>query len=331
VQITHDGEPKQLVGTDGVRLYFNVGTGTAGIAQVSNTGGETTPIATPSAADVLLSISPDGAEVLFANMPSNPPFSPLSSTTQRPLLWTRPVLGGSPRRLGDTAGQDGTWSPDGKALLYANGSDLFLAKGDGTEPHKLVSVGGWARAPVWSHDGSEMRFTVQDLKTGAMSLWEVSARGANLRPLLPGWHNPSGECCGKWTADGRYFVFQSQRQIWALPEKGGLLRKATGKPIQLTSSPMALYWPLPSRDGKKLFVVGEIDRGELVRWDSKSQQFTTFLSGISAQDVAFSKDGRWVAYASYPERHALAKQAGRERKATTQQPSPICNVAPLVA
>jgi Tol biopolymer transport system component len=198
-------------------------------------------------------------------------------------------------------GQDGAWSPDGKRLAYANGSDLFLAESDGTEPHKLVSVTGSVLTPVWSPDGSELRFTVQDLKTGANSLWGVSAGGSNLRPVLPGWHNPPNECCAKWTTDGRYFVFQSQGQVWALAEKRGLLRKATSKPFQLTSSPMALAWPLPSRDGKKLFVVGQTLRVELVRWDSKSGQFVPFLSGISAQDVSFSKDGQWVAYVSYPE------------------------------
>ena len=198
-------------------------------------------------------------------------------------------------------GQDGAWSPDGKRLAYANGSDLFLAESDGTEPHKLVSVTGSVLTPVWSPDGSELRLTVQDLKTGANSLWKVSAEGANLRPLLPGWHNPPNECCGKWTADGRYFVFQSQGQIWALPEKRDLLQRALGKSFQLTSSPMALAWPLPGRDGKKLFVVGQTLRVELLRWDSKSGQFVPFLSGISAQDVSFSKDRQWVAYVSYPE------------------------------
>ncbi len=293
VQITHDGEPKQLAGTDGSRLYFNLGTATsAAIAQVSETGGETARIAAPSAAMVLLSVSPDGAELLVADF---------QGTVFKGPLWSLPVLGGSPRRLGDTVGQDAAWSPDGKTLVYANGSDLFLAGSDGTEPRKLVSVTGTALAPVWSHDGSELRFTVQDLKTGANSLWEVSAAGTNLHALLPGWHNPSDECCGKWTADGKYFVFQSQGQIWVLPEKGGLLRKVTGKPIQLTSGPITLSSFLLSRDGKKLFVSGQARRGELVRWDSKSGQFVPFLSGISAQDVSFSKDGQTVAYVSYPE------------------------------
>jgi serine/threonine protein kinase/Tol biopolymer transport system component/DNA-binding winged helix-turn-helix (wHTH) protein len=325
VQLTHDAEPKQLVGTDGSRLYFRIGPATpvafgppesAVNGVVSSTGGETARIATPSAAYTLLSVSPDGAELLFSDLPGNTPNA---------TLWTLPVLGGSPHRLADTAGEDGAWSPDGKRLVYAktldsiNGSDLFLAKSDGAEPHKLISVTGEALAPAWSPEGSGLRFTV--VKNNALSLWEVSAEGTSLRPLFPGWHNPPDECCGKWTPDGRFFVFQSQGQIWVLREKGGFLQKAPGKPLQLTSSPMALAWPLPSRDGKKLFLVGQIIRGELVRWDSKLRQFATFLSGISAQDVAFSKDGQWVAYVSFPE-GALwrSKPDGSERLQLTYPP-----------
>jgi hypothetical protein len=123
---------------------------------VSSIGGETVRIATPSAADVLLSVSPEGAELLIANMPG------ASLGTPGP-LWTLPVLGGSPRRLGYTAGQSGAWSPDGKTLVYATGGDLFTARSDGRDAHKLVSVTARALGPVWSLDGSELRFTEVDL------------------------------------------------------------------------------------------------------------------------------------------------------------------------
>ena len=69
----------------------------------------------------------------------------------------------------------------------------------------------------------------------------------------------------------------------------------------MTSSPLSLSSPLPSKDGKKLFVVGQSYRGELTRYDAKSRQFSPFLGGISAEFVAFSRDGQWVAYVSYPE------------------------------
>jgi eukaryotic-like serine/threonine-protein kinase len=292
VQLTHDGIAKGLIGTDGLRLYLDFGgPTTGGIMQMSASGGE--PIRLPGSNAVFpLDVSPDGKELLVKDKPR---------TWYRGQLWRFPILGGAPHRVGALVGQDATWSPDSGKLVYADGRELFVARSDGTESRKLVSLTGLIFNPAWSTSGSELRFTVLDEKTRANSLWEVSVHGTNLRPLFPGWHNPSTECCGKWTADGHYYVFQSQGELWAVSEKGSLLHRSTGKPVQLTSSPLGLFTPLPSKDGRKLFVVGRTKRGELERRDPKSGQFTPFLSGISAGEVTFSKDGQWVAYVSYPE------------------------------
>jgi dipeptidyl aminopeptidase/acylaminoacyl peptidase len=42
-------------------------------------------------------------------------------------------------------------------------------------------------------------------------------------------------------------------------------------------------------------------RAELVRYDSAAKQFVPFLQGISAGDVDFSRDGKWVTYVSLPD------------------------------
>jgi eukaryotic-like serine/threonine-protein kinase len=310
VQLTHDGQPKALVGTDGSRLYLGFArtitfNAPFGITQMSISGGEPVQIPAASNAILPLNISQDGAELLVKDN---------RGTDFIGQLWRLPILGGSPQRLGALVGQDAAWSPDGGTLVYANGSELLLAKNDGTESRKLVSVPGQAFYPAWSPAGSKLRFTAIDYKTGGSSLWEVSAQGTNLHPLLPGWHNPPDECCGKWTADGKYFIFQSQGRIFALSEKGTFLRLSTSKPIQLTSSPLGLFTPLPSKDGKKLFVVGRTYRGELERREPKSGRFMPFLSGISAEDLAFSKDGQWMAYISYPEGILWrSKPDGREK------------------
>jgi len=300
VQITHDAYPKFLVGTDGSRLYLQEQAPgfSFPLAQVSAAGGQVAPIAASSSTLSLMNVSPDGSDLLVADRPGTVGDGPLSAL---------PVLGGSPRRLADATGHDGAWSPDEKKLVFAQGDDLYLANGDGTESRKLVSlpkVGnqfGSAYGPTWSPDGSLIRFSVSDPKTRISSLWQVSADGTNLHPLLPGWHQADGECCGRWTPDGAYFVFQSQNQIWTIREKGGFLRKVSHDPAQLTSGAISYAFPLPSKDGKKLFAVAGLVRGELERYDAKSKTFEPFLSGISAQDVAFSKDGQWVAYVSYPE------------------------------
>ena len=72
-------------------------------------------------------------------------------------------------------------------------------------------------------------------------------------------------------------------------------------PRQLTAGPMNFNTPVFSGDSKKLFVLGEQRRGELVRYDTKAHQFLPYLSGISADRLGFSRDGQWVAYVSYPD------------------------------
>ncbi len=59
--------------------------------------------------------------------------------------------------------------------------------------------------------------------------------------------------------------------------------------------------PLPSKDGKKVFFIGATRHGELVRYDAKTQKFTPYLPGLSAEGVAFSPDGGKIAYVTYPE------------------------------
>jgi serine/threonine protein kinase/Tol biopolymer transport system component len=294
VPVTNDGNPKFLVGTDGARLYFNEypATGPA-VSQVSIAGGQVARVSVPTATMPLLGVSPDGATLLVADEPGQ--------TNFRGPLWGIPVLGGPPRRLGETAGQAGAWSPDGQKMVYSNDQELFVANSDGTQPRKLASLSAQGFALAWSPDGAMIRFTVGNTYDTQGALWEVSASGTDLHPLLPGWHTPPMECCGKWTADGKYFVFQSQGNIWARAEKGNWLGRLNAQPIQLTSGPMTFFAPLPSKDGKKLFVVGALTRGELTRVDARSGAFASFLSGISADGVSFSKDGDWVAYVSFPE------------------------------
>jgi serine/threonine protein kinase/Tol biopolymer transport system component len=296
VPITHDGHRKGLVGTDGSRIFFNEYPASVSlIAQVSSSGGEIAHVSVSSPTMSLLAVSPDGATLLVADE--------VGQTAFHGPLWGVPVLGGSPRRLGEAAGQAAAWSPDGQRMVYADGHDLFLAKSDGSVPHRLVSAPDQAYYPAWSPDGTVIRFNVGAVgaSTPTGPLYEVSVNGTNLHPLVPNWHTPPEECCGQWTPDGRYFVFQSQGNIWALAEKRSILGNSSGQPVQLTSGPMSFSSPLPSKDGKKLFVVGALARGELVRYDARSAEFIPFLSGISADSISFSKDGQWVAYVSFPE------------------------------
>jgi eukaryotic-like serine/threonine-protein kinase len=305
-QLTKDGADKNAVvsigpvpvplATDGARLYFTElqGGGNAVIGQVSVTGGDAALVPTPFANAAVLGISPSGSDLLVFTW---------SSTELKVPLWVLPVLGGSPRRIGDVT-QDAVWSPDGR-IVYTQQHDLYVAKGDGTESRKLVSIAGLPVWPRWSPNGEVLRFTELDPRNDSTTLWEVSRDGTHLHPILPEWSNHAVDCCGDWTPDGQYFVFQSMRNgrtdLWAIRDKYSWWQKTNREPVQLTIGPLSVSLPLPSKDGKKLFALGAQLRGELVRYDKKSGQFVSYLKGISATGLAYSWNGDWVAYAAYPE------------------------------
>jgi Tol biopolymer transport system component len=252
------------------------------------------PVGAPSPVTTLLNVSPDGSDLLVLNRT-------LPGISEGP-LWALPILGGSPRRLSDIQGHDGAWSPDGKKLVYATGKDLYIANEDGTEPRKLVSLPDMPYFLAWLPEGIKIRFSVGDSKTYLTRLWQVSPDGADLHPLHPDWRPNSNECCGEWTSDGNYYVFWSQGQIWAIRDANARLRRVSHDPVQLTAGPIQYgSWPVPSKDGTKLYVPAGLPRGELRSYDAKTKTFSPYLDGISAQDVGFSKDGQWVAYVSFPD------------------------------
>ena len=292
VQLTHDGMTKTLRATDGVRLYFNR-FDPYSIAQTSIAGGEitTVPVALPN--PNVLDVSPDGSTFLLHTV--------LGESGATAPLWTIPILGGTPHRLADAA-VHGTWSPDGNSVAYSTATgEIWTVASGGGDAHKLATVGGapdWLR---WSPDGSRIRFR----SSLDSRLWEISSKGLGLHPLLPGWKSDERQSGGYWTSDGKYFLFLSRSAtkslIWALDERSNLLRRASRVPVPLTFGPIHWGIPIVSRDGKTVYARGYTNHGELVRWDTHAGSFQPFLSGMSVDNLAFSHDGKSIAYVSYPE------------------------------
>ena len=228
----------------------------------------------------------------------------MASDLQTP-LWAIPVPAGSPHRLSDLLANDAGWSSDEQSLAFSKGEDLYLAKADGSSAKKIATAVGVPFFPKFSLDGSHVRFTVFIPESSTTSLWEVASDGTALHPLFPDWHEDPGEFYGRWIPDARYFVFAAVRegksQIWTTREHTDFFSKASKTPVQLTTGPLDYYSPEPSKDGRRLFVIGAIPRAELQRYDLHSRQFVSFLSGMSAGELDFSRDGEWIAYVSYPE------------------------------
>ena len=215
---------------------------------------------------------------------------------------------GKRRRVGDARCEQAAWSPDRRTIACATGPSLVsidVSSGTSTSLAKLPGRATWLR---WAPDGQTLRFSVETKADRAVlqRLWEMRGDGTGLHALLPDWRPEAQVCCGGWSPDGHYFVFQvrdgARSDLWVRREgRSALGRRVDQEPVQLTSGPMRFSAPLWSSDGKQILAIGVQVRGELVRYDLRIGEFVPYLSKLSATWVTFSPDRRRVAYTTYPE------------------------------
>ncbi|HLJ76125.1 MAG TPA: winged helix-turn-helix domain-containing protein [Acidobacteriaceae bacterium] len=281
--------------TDGSRLYFSqIENGRSVLAQALIADGETTTLALPDelAAPSLGDISPDGSRLLLRNH---------LATAPEQALWIVSTIGGTARRIPGLLAHDATWMPDGQRILYASGDDLYIARDNGTESRKLATLPGRAFWLRWSPDGSRLRLTLLNAETHTSALWEIGADGSGAHVMLPNWDvSSAAECCGSWTDDGRYYVFQSARggnsNIWAIPEHTGLFARP-GQPIPITNGPLDYEAPITERGGRRTFFIGLTTQSELLRYERTSSLFVPSAGELSnAARVEYSRDQTWVAW-----------------------------------
>ena len=279
--------------SDGTRIYFSeMDNGNPMLAIALAANGEVSQFRLPSeiGAPLIGSLAPDGSELIVR--------SHLQAEPEQP-LWIVPTLGGNIRRLPNILAHDATWMPDGHRLLVASGNALIIMESDGSDAHKLVTTPGLAFWLRWSPDGKHLRFTVHDTKRQTSELWEVAADGSHLHPLLPGWSQPASECCGSWTSDGEYFVFQSwhneRSEIWARRERPWFLREST--PQQITNGPLVYQAPSTSPGSHRIYFIGADVQIELLHALPNSSVFTALDQNLSSAALAtYSPDGQWVAW-----------------------------------
>lgn len=318
LQITNDGLPKSDLVTDGSRIYFTETiAGHTILSQVSTLGGEASQIPTPFTSFRLGGLSPDGTELLVTGSPTAFPTGDLGYEFP---LWILLLPNGTTRRVGDIFANDAIWSRDAKYIVYSHRHELYLCDRDGSNVRQLAAVTHYPLWPRWSPTGKNViRFTEYDLETNGTSLWEVGADGTGLHRLITNWSG-SQACCGYWTPDGNRYVFRSQGNLWVLTEPSWLLHRGN-RPVQLTFGPLALTGVAPSHDGRKLFVVGQQQHAELIRYDSHIKQFVPYLSGVSGGQADFSRNTEWVAYISYPDETLWrCKTDGSQRQQLTYAP-----------
>ncbi|HEY1500477.1 MAG TPA: winged helix-turn-helix domain-containing protein [Acidobacteriaceae bacterium] len=288
--------------TDGSRIYFpQIENGRGVLAQALVADGETSTLPLPDelAAPSLGDISPDGSRLLLRNH---------LATAPEQALWIVSTTGGTARKVPGVLAHDATWMPDGQRILFAIGDDLVIAHDNGTESRRFATLPGRAFWLRWSPDGKRLRLTLLNSETHTTALWQVNSDGADAHPLeLDNWNgSPPAECCGSWTDDGRYYVFQSSRgansNIWARHESTGFLGLHNPL-IPITNGPVDYQAPITERGSKRTFFIGLDTQSALLRYDAAGQIFVPLGTALNnARRVEFTHDGGWVAWIRHDDR-----------------------------
>ena len=214
------------------------------------------------------------------------------------------------RRVGQLQAFAAAVSPDERQIALAYGKDprrLGLAGLDGSNLRPLVDLPVSAGSLAWAPDGRRLRFSAAGPtgREAELWVWETSVAGELPRPLWPGhW--------GRWSGDGRQFVmtrgdvafgygllYGRRFDLYAVRENGWLPWPRP-EPVQVTSGPIHFSSP-GSPDGRTLYALGDLPRGEIVRIERGSATSKPFLGGASAHYAEPSPDGSWVAWVSHPQ------------------------------
>jgi eukaryotic-like serine/threonine-protein kinase len=339
-QLTHDDTTKvatnaaggvavgQRLLTDGPRLYYEVeGTSRAALMQVSTSGGESEEVRIPLNEHAVVDLRAATSELLTLG-------DPLNAAGDAGGVYHMTLPGGGLRRIGSFQASDASWSEDGGSIYWAGGPEISETRVDSGDTKRILTAQGRVPGKAMiddfrvSPDRTRIRLTVVAIGSPNAALWEARSDGSDLRPMFSAGDGMENTCCGEWTNDGKYYVFQSDRgdnwNVWAIREKQHWWEKTDSKPVRLTLGPVSSQLPLPSLDGKRIFFVGTAHRAELVRYDVRKQDFASILPGISADQLAYSRDGSRVAYVAVPEGTLWQSKAdGSDRRQVTFAPMEV--------
>ncbi len=295
------------------RLYFaTFETGSMRIKKMSMAGGEIVDVDVPGQDGLVYRPTgtlPDGSGIVMLSWKPG---------TDELRMWEKPFVGGSLRGIGD--GLDPVYSPDGRYLAFAsNQMDLLVrdvAAGDvRTLAERVSSLVHWIR---WSPDGRKLRYTSMN---SPRSIWEVDVDGGEPRRVFPELADIY-HCCGIWTQDGRFFVFQATRdkrtQLYAVTSSSD--GRVVGEPVQITSGPLDMRRPTLAPDGNSLFAIGWQLRAEAVVLDPSSGEIRRVggKEALPGEWFHFAADADRIAYVSYPEGNVWTSRAdGSDRMQLT--------------
>lgn len=244
-------------------------------------------------------VAPDGKSLLLRNLS-------LPGQMDQP-LFRQPLPGGSAERVGEVLAYDSAWTPDQKQIVFSRQTSVFVTDPSGGAVRKLFDVPGRAYWFRWRRPGDQrFRFTVYRSQNHSYRIWEAAADWSAAHPVDFGLEGDVSQACGAWDAEGRRFFFQAAVagffQIFVHEEAAagfgsGSLRQLTSGPVHATS-PV----PVQTAGGSRLLLgLLQSHKSEVVRYERETRRWVPLFEGVSASAVAYSPDGKRLAFVRMPE------------------------------
>jgi hypothetical protein len=171
--------------------------------------------------------------------------------------------------------------------------DIWVMRGDGSDPQRLTDDPADDMSPAWSADGKWIAFVSE--RDGNREIYAMQADGTQQINLT---QHPSEDWSPAWSPDGTRIAFSSYRdgnwEIYVMGADGA-------NPNRLTSNSAADYGPGWSPDGRsiafhsnrdgnwEIYVIGDDGEGLSRMTEDEATDFAP----------AWSPDGKQIAFESY--------------------------------
>jgi DNA-binding winged helix-turn-helix (wHTH) protein len=277
--ITNDGRSKSpWLATDGARLYLTeFMEGAIHLFQVPVAGGAPELLHGPR--------SGNGPQALDARRESG---EVLVQADNGLYVWS--AVQNRIRRISERGCAYGQWSPDYSQIACTTENALEVMNSDGTHRRVVRSLVR-GRGVAWRPDGRAIRYS-------------GFAPGETSRRMYEYDLDVSSEKVLRETAADEPIAGVFLRRGWhayASSADHNLYAVERGVRVPLTHGPVQFYQVTANPAGDTLYAMGEVRRGELMRFDAKGGGWQVFLGGRSADVLAWSPRGDYVAYVTYPE------------------------------
>lgn len=225
--------------------------------------------------------SPDNSKILFTRIWSSGGLYAINSD-------------GTGRKLLDSAGLAGEWSPDGKEIVYnarsVSGSwDVYKIKFDGSDRTQLISIEDSddhvidTFRPAWSPSGDKIavRIKVNDV----WQLWSMNSDGTDQMPLVE-----SGTKTFVWSPEGGRLAVQLDDGMVIINTDGSVSFTQPEVTYIDSWAPSGEHIAVRTDDGIGVLNLND-GRVKYIK-DYFDETYVSFFSG------SFSSDGEWIVFTS---------------------------------